>query len=95
MIRDYRRRQVCLEYADQRLRINGIRKNDILPIELREIADTEIAALPRNSALNRITPRCAVTSRARGTVYRWRLSRIFWRDLADHNKVSGVIRAHW
>lgn len=95
MIRDYKRRMTCVKYSDQRLRINAIRKNNILPIEIRELADAEINTLPRDSNKIRCTDRCAVTSRARGTVHRWRLSRIFWRQLADYNKVSGVIRAHW
>lgn len=95
MIRDYKRRMCCVKYADQKLRINAIRKNNILPIEIREMADAEIAKFPRDANYTRVTDRCAVTSRARGTVHRWRLSRIFWRHLADYNKVSGVIRAHW
>ncbi|TSM20243.1 28S ribosomal protein S14, mitochondrial [Bagarius yarrelli] len=49
MLRDVKRRQMAYEYADTRLRINAIRKNALLPKELKEVADKEIAALPRDS----------------------------------------------
>lgn len=61
----------------------------------KEIAHQDINALPRDSSIVRIRSRCAVTSRPRGVVYRWRLSRIVWRQLADYNKLSGVQRAMW
>lgn len=95
MLKDYRRRQACIQYADERLRLNAIRKNTILPVEIREEADAAIHALPRDSIVNRVTYRCAFTSRPRGVVHRHRLSRIIWRHYADYNLMSGVIRAHW
>ncbi|KAB0804847.1 hypothetical protein PPYR_01817 [Photinus pyralis] len=95
MIRDVKRRKLVTEYTPLRSRLNAIRKNDILPAELREITDKEIHALPRDSAWLRITNRCVITSRPRGVVYRWRLSRLVFRDLADYNKLSGVQRAIW
>nr|CAG4645305.1 EOG090X0MNX [Leptodora kindtii] len=95
MIRDVKRRQCFVQHAPDRLRINSLRKNDILPVEIKEIADKEIAAMPVDSCHNRIRNRCVFTSRSRGTVQRWRLSRIVWRHLADYNKLSGVQRAMW
>lgn len=35
MLRDVKRRKIAYEYADERLRINAIRKNSILPKELQ------------------------------------------------------------
>ncbi|XP_073828512.1 mitochondrial ribosomal protein S14 [Musca autumnalis] len=95
MIRDVKRRKCVTEHAKERLRVNALRKNDILPVELREIADAEIAAFPRDSCLVRVRERCALTSRSRGVVHKYRLSRIVWRHLADYNKLSGVQRAMW
>ncbi|XP_035994055.1 28S ribosomal protein S14, mitochondrial [Fundulus heteroclitus] len=95
MLRDVKRRQMAFEYADERLRINALRKNTILPKELQEIADKEIAALPRDSCPVRIRNRCVFTSRPRGVKRRWRLSRIVFRHLADHNQMSGILRARW
>ncbi|KAH0618243.1 hypothetical protein JD844_017258 [Phrynosoma platyrhinos] len=95
MLRDVKRRKMAFEYADQRLRLNALRKNKILPKELQEVADKEIAALPRDSCPVRIRNRCVLTSRPRGVVWRWRLSRIVFRHLADHAQLSGVQRAMW
>ncbi|ENN81550.1 28S ribosomal protein S14, mitochondrial [Dendroctonus ponderosae] len=95
MARDYKRRMTVTEYAPTRLRINSLKRNDILPPELQEIASAEIMALPRDSLLNHLTYRCVITSRPRGGVPPWRLSRIVFRHLADYNKLSGVQRAMW
>jgi len=95
MKKDARKRNTLKEHAIERLRINSLRKNDILPPELREIADQEIAALPVDSSLTRVVFRCSITSRPRATVKRYRVSRIIFRHLADYNKLSFVQRAMW
>ncbi|XP_038651070.1 28S ribosomal protein S14, mitochondrial isoform X1 [Scyliorhinus canicula] len=95
MLRDVKRRKMAFEFADERRRLNAIRKNTILPKELQEVADQEIASLPRDSCPVRIRNRCVLTSRPRGVKRRWRLSRIVFRHLADHNQMSGIQRAMW
>ncbi|XP_038208775.1 28S ribosomal protein S14, mitochondrial [Zerene cesonia] len=95
MIRDVKRRRLCAEHFLERTRVNALRKNTILPVEVREIADKEINKFELNASPLRINNRCAVTSRPRGVVKEWRLSRIVWRHLADYNKLSGVQRAMW
>lgn len=95
MKRDYLRRKLVERENITRLRINALRKNTILPRDLQEVADAEIAALPYRSSITHLTHRCKVTSRARGTVFRWNLSRFVFRDLVDYNKMSGVQRAMW
>ncbi|XP_022088946.1 28S ribosomal protein S14, mitochondrial-like [Acanthaster planci] len=95
MLRDVKRRRLFKEYGVERRRINCIRKNTILPDELKEIADREIAALPRDSCWVRQRGRCAITSRPRSVLPRWRLSRIVWRQVADANHMSGVQRSSW
>ncbi|KAI0207820.1 28S ribosomal protein S14, mitochondrial, partial [Lamellibrachia satsuma] len=95
MLRDVKRRNLVKEYGPIRLRVNAIRKNTIIPREIQEMADSHIASFPRDSCRNRTTNRCVMTSRPRGNLRRWRLSRIMWRHLADYNKLSGVTRASW
>jgi len=67
----------------------------IIFVFIQEIAHQEVAALPRDSNYIRVRHRCALTSRPRGVVFKWRLSRIVWRHLADYNKLAGVQRAMW
>ncbi|XP_053698442.1 28S ribosomal protein S14, mitochondrial [Sabethes cyaneus] len=95
MLKDAKRRRIVVDNAKDRLRVNSLRKNTILPVELRELASAEIHAFPRDTSLVRVRERCAVTSRPRGIVHRWRVSRIVWRHFADYNKLSGVQRAMW
>ncbi|KAK3087803.1 hypothetical protein FSP39_010809 [Pinctada imbricata] len=95
MHKDNRRRKTFEEHAPERLRINAIRKNTILPKEIREMADKEIKELPLDSSIVRLHKRCILTSRPRGNVKKWRISRIMFRSLADYNKLPGVTRAVW
>lgn len=95
MLKDYKKRMTLKEQYPERMRINAIRKNTVLPKELRELADEEVRALPLNSSIVRVRQRCVITSRPRGVLRRWRLSRIVWRHLADYNKLSGITRACW
>ncbi|XP_071810796.1 small ribosomal subunit protein uS14m-like [Apostichopus japonicus] len=95
MRRDAIRRQMVKDKAIERVRLNCIRKNTILPDEIRQIADIEIAAQPRDSNYVRVRDRCALTSRPRSVIPRWRLSRIMFRAIADASNMSGVKRASW
>ncbi|KAG6447988.1 28S ribosomal protein S14, mitochondrial [Manduca sexta] len=95
MVRDVKRRRMSAENFLERTRVNALRKNDVLPVEIREIADKEIAKFELNTQPMRINNRCVITSRPRGIVKEWRMSRIVWRHLADYNKLSGVQRAMW
>lgn len=96
MAKDYKRRMTVKKFAPDRLRLCTLKRNDILPIEFREVAAKELHEnFPRDACMVRIRERCAITSRPRGTVWRWRVSRIIFRHLADYNKLSGVQRAMW
>ncbi|XP_073947499.1 mitochondrial ribosomal protein S14 [Choristoneura fumiferana] len=95
MIRDVKRRRLNAEHFLERTRINALRKNDVLPVEIREMADKDVNKFDLNACPLRINNRCVVTSRPRGIVKEWRMSRIVWRHLADYNKLSGVQRAMW
>ncbi|KAG2461270.1 RT14 protein, partial [Polypterus senegalus] len=61
----------------------------------QEVADKEIAAFPKDSCPVRIRNRCVITSRPRGVKRIWRLSRIMFRQFADHSQMSGIQRAMW
>ncbi|XP_033360337.1 28S ribosomal protein S14, mitochondrial [Bombus vosnesenskii] len=96
MIRDIKRRKMAKDYAEERLRLLAMKRNTILPLEIREEINQQFdKIIPRQTALRQLTTRCVLTSRGRGVVYRWRLSRIMFRELADSNKLSGVQRAIW
>ncbi|XP_011502850.1 PREDICTED: 28S ribosomal protein S14, mitochondrial [Ceratosolen solmsi marchali] len=94
-LRDIKRRNLVKEFAVTRLRYVAMKRNNILPKSIQDLASEAFNDIPRQSALRQLTPRCVITSRAYGTVHRWRLSRFVFRHLADYNKLCGVQRAMW
>ncbi|KAL1457803.1 hypothetical protein WDU94_007996 [Cyamophila willieti] len=95
MKKDARRRKTVEDYGAIKMRLNIIRKNRIIPMELQEAAHQDVIKQPPDSTHRRCQARCVLTSRPRGVLFRWRLSRIVFRHLADYNKMSGVQRAMW
>ncbi|CAL1533190.1 unnamed protein product [Lymnaea stagnalis] len=95
MARDYKRRVLCKEHFPVRQRLIAIKRCSVLPKEIQEVASHELTTFPRDSNPSRIVNRCILTSRPRWVIWRFRLSRIQWRLLADYNKMSGVMRAKW
>ncbi|XP_039252250.1 small ribosomal subunit protein uS14m-like [Styela clava] len=95
MQRDARKRAVATFYGPLRHRLMCLKRNRILPDELKDIASEEMVRLPKDSMHKMVKRRCVVTGRRRGKRKRWRLSRIVFRKIADHGKMSGIERAFW
>ena len=95
MNRDFQHRRIFKIHHERRMRINCIRKAELLPKEIRRVANKEIIQVPRNSSITAIKRRCTLSGRARGIFHQFRVSRLVFRMQADYNKVSGVQRAHW
>ncbi|ESO96611.1 hypothetical protein LOTGIDRAFT_226955 [Lottia gigantea] len=93
--RDMKRRKIVQKTFPVRQRLNSLRKNGIIPKELQEIADKEIKQMELNTCQSRLWPRCVLTSRPRGLMDKWRVSRIVWRDQVDYNRMSGLKRSCW
>lgn len=95
MIKDIKRRELLRKFAPERIRLQSLRANTILPKVLKKSAEEQLQSLTKHSTLGYITNRCSLTSKAGGCLHRWRLSRHSWRTLADYNQMSGVIRSTW
>ena len=95
MLRDVQKRRTLEKFNEERIKINAIWKNDILPKEIRDHAYRQIQKHPRDSTVLRINRRCAITGRPRGIFHQFRVSRFVFRNEADYNKLSGVMRADW
>ncbi|XP_034949651.1 28S ribosomal protein S14, mitochondrial [Chelonus insularis] len=97
MLRDVKRRKTHAEYAALRPRIMALKRcPEILPPEIIAEADALYnEKIPRTTCQFQLTKRCALTSRPRGVVYRWRLSRFIFRRMIDYNTISGLQRAMW
>jgi len=95
MQRDARRRALAEYYGPLQMRLDCLTYNGFLPLELRQISHREFETLPRQSNRYATKRRCTVTSRCRGRKTRWRVSRIVFREVADHSKMAGTTRAMW
>lgn len=95
MLRDVKRRYISADYWQERNNMKSIAKCRTLPSVVRDMAKEDHSSVPRDAQINRLINRCALSSRARGKFIRYRLSRIIWRDMADHGMLSGYIRAKW
>uniref|UniRef100_A0A1B6MPB6 Ribosomal protein S14 n=1 Tax=Graphocephala atropunctata TaxID=36148 RepID=A0A1B6MPB6_9HEMI len=96
MKKDVRKRQALEDNYGLKLRLNVMRRTTVLPPELREVATEDFhKMLPNDVKGLKTVPRCVITSRPRGNVLRWRLSRIMFRHLSDYNKMAGIQRAMW
>ena len=95
MLRDTQNRRVFEKYNQERVLVNSIWKNDILPKELRDFAYDQVFHMPRAAQITRLNRRCTVTGRARGNFHQFRVSRFIFRNEADAGRLSGAMRAYW
>ena len=90
-----RRRNLVDRYAAKRKALKDIVMDQKLPIEERFRAQIKLAALPRNSAKNRIRNRCELTGRPRAYYRKLKMSRVALRDLGNNGLVPGLVKSSW
>lgn len=83
VVRNEQRAQIVEKYAALRAHYK------------KEHAYEALQKLPRNASPTRLTRRCAVTGRPRGTMRKFGLSRIEFRRLAHAGQIPGVKKASW
>ncbi|VDP08922.1 unnamed protein product [Soboliphyme baturini] len=93
MLRDWRRRNRAKDEAPTRLRLKALCYSHILPTAFRVSLSIVWESSAKHSKF--LKNMCQYTGRRRGKVTRYRMSRLVFREKADHGKVSGVIRAKW
>jgi len=95
MKKDVRVRRECKQYVFERQNLVAMKRFKVLPQEIRDAAAEKLNAMPLNAHPTRMHARCLITSRPRGIVRDWKLSRIVFRSQADYNELSGMQRAMW
>lgn len=95
MLRDVKWRHLNSKYWQYRLNMKSLVSNRTIPSVMKDIALEERNSTPHGASINHIHNRCAISARTRGIFHAYRLSRIIWRDQADHAMLSGPIRAKW
>ncbi len=90
-----KRRKLVAQYAPKREALKEIVMNQELPLEERFRAQLKLAALPRNSARNRIRNRCEVTGRPRAYYRKLKMSRVALRELGSLGMIPGLVKSSW
>jgi len=90
-----RRRRLCEQYKDRRLKLLAVAKDKSAGTEERFAARLKLAELPRNANPTRIRNRCEMTGRARSFYRKVKLSRIKLRELASQGLIPGMVKSSW
>ncbi|MFC3644092.1 30S ribosomal protein S14 [Aquibium oceanicum] len=90
-----KRRKLVKQYAPKREALKEIVMNQELPLDERFRAQLKLAALPRNSAKNRVRNRCEITGRPRAYYRKLKMSRIALRDLGSLGMIPGLVKSSW
>ena len=93
--KDKKKQEMVMPYKERRDELRAISKKPHVSEEERREARYKLGKLPRNSCPTRVSHRCAVTGRVRGTYRKFGLSRIVFRDMAHAGELPGVKKASW
>ena len=90
-----KRKRLTKQLAPKRAKLKAIVMNQKTSLEERFAAQLKLAALPRNSAENRVHNRCELTGRPRGYYRKLKLSRIALRQLGSLGLIPGMVKSSW
>ena len=90
-----KRKRLSKQYGAKRAKLKATVMNQSVSLEERFAAQLKLAALPRNSAENRVHNRCELTGRPRGYYRKLKLSRIALRQLGNLGMIPGMVKSSW
>ena len=90
-----RRKSLSKQLGPKRAALKAIVMDQKVSLEDRFAASLKLAALPRNSALNRVRNRCEVSGRPRAYYRKLKMSRIALRELGNLGQVPGMVKSSW
>ncbi len=82
--------------AKQKRRAELVKKYSEVRRQLKKEKNfAALAKLPRDSSPTRSHNRCQITGRSKGTLRKFKISRIMLRELALAGKIPGLRKASW
>ena len=90
-----KRKRLAKQLGPKRAKLKAVVMNQSVSLEERFAAQLKLAALPRNSAENRVHNRCEVTGRPRAFYLNLKMSRIALRQLGNSGLVPGIVKSSW
>lgn len=89
------RKALVAKYAEKRAALKAVIRDPKTPFAEKQLAQTALGKLPRDSNRIRVRNRCGVSGRPRGYYRKFGLSRIALRELALRGELPGVTKASW
>lgn len=93
--RNEQRKIVVDRYAAKRLELKKTLVNENASDEAREEARIGLQKLPRNASPVRVRSRDQIDGRPRGTLQKFGISRVRFRDMAHKGQLPGVTKSSW
>ncbi|WGW11969.1 30S ribosomal protein S14 [Saxibacter everestensis] len=93
--RDKQRRVIVERYAEKRLELKRALVNPESSDEEREAARLGLQKLPRDASPARLRNRDQVDGRPRGTLRKFGLSRVRFREMAHKGELPGITKSSW
>lgn len=93
LIKDKIKRENYKKLEIERLKWLIIKNNAILPLDTRKIAN--MSDISKLGSRTLIRNRCLLTSRPRGVIKKWGISRIKMKELAERGALAGIRKASW
>ena len=90
-----KRKRLSKQLGPKRAKLKAVVMDQKVSLEERFAAQLKLAALPRNSAENRVHNRCELTGRPRGYYRKLKLSRIALRHLGSLGLIPGMVKSSW
>jgi ribosomal protein S14 len=88
--REPKKRKLYKEKELERKILKSIIQNLSLKKKFREKAQDKLGKMSKNSSITRINNRCIITSRGRGNIRKFNISRIIFREWASSGKLAGI-----
>ena len=95
IVKNNKRLEKAKKYAAYRKELRTAVSNTKLSEDERYDAHIKLQKLPRDTSYSRVVSRCFVTGRPRGTLRKFGLSRIAFREMALRGVIPGVTKASW
>jgi small subunit ribosomal protein S14 len=95
VLKNNKRKEMATKFRAKRDALRSTIKNPETTPEDRIAAVRKLSTMPKNSNINRVVLRCAVSGRPRGNLRKFGLSRMQFRDKALAGELTGVVKASW
>ncbi len=89
------RKATVARYAARRAELKAVMRDPAASLEAKARARDALNALPRDASPTRVRRRGGTTGRPRGTLRRFELDRIAFREKALNGELPGIRKASW